>query len=31
MLLPEVTKCIRTDKELHLKLLFKGSPVPLTR
>ena len=29
MLLPEVTECIRTDKELDVKLLFKGSPVPL--
>ena len=29
ILLPEVTECIRTDKELDVKLLFKGSPVPL--
>ena len=29
MLLPEVTECIRIDKELHVKLFFKGSPVPL--
>ena len=29
MLLPEVTECIRLDKELHVKLFFKGSPVPL--
>ena len=29
MLVPEVTKCIRIDKELHVKLFFKGSPVPL--
>ena len=29
MLLPEVTECIRIDKELHVKLSFKGSLVPL--
>ena len=29
MLVPEVTECIRIDKELHVKLFFKGSPVPL--
>ena len=29
MLLPEVTECIRIDKELHVKLFFKGSPVLL--
>ena len=29
MLLPEVTECIRIDKELHVKLFLKGSPVPL--
>ena len=26
---PEVTECIKIDKELHLKLFFKGYPVPL--
>ena len=25
----EVTECIKIDKELHLKLFFKGCPVPL--
>ena len=29
MLLPEVAECIHIDKELHAKLFFKGSPVPL--
>ena len=29
ILLPEVTECIRIDKELHVKLFFKVSPVPL--
>ena len=29
MLLCEVIKCICIDKELHVKLFFKGSPVPL--
>ena len=29
MLVPEVTECIRVDKELHVKLFFKGSPLPL--
>ena len=28
-LLPEVTECIRINKELQVKLFFKGSPVPL--
>ena len=31
MLIPEVTECIHTDKELHVKLLFKRSPVPLSQ
>ena len=26
---PEVTECIKIDKELHVKLFFKGCPVPL--
>ena len=26
---PEVTKCIKIDKELHVKLFFKGGPVAL--
>ena len=26
---PEVTECIKIDKELHVKLFFKGYPVPL--
>ena len=26
---PEVTECIKLDKELHVKLLSKGCPVPL--
>ena len=26
---PEVTKCIKVDTELHVKLFFKGCPVPL--
>ena len=29
MLLPEVAECINIDKELHAKLFFKGSLVPL--
>ena len=29
MLLPEVTECILIEKELHVKLFFKGLPVPL--
>ena len=29
MLVPEVTKCIRINKVLHVKLFFKDSPVPL--
>ena len=29
MLLPAVTKCICIDKDLHVKLFFKYSPVPL--
>ena len=29
MLVLEVTEYIRIDKELHVKLFFKGSPVPL--
>ena len=29
MLVTEVTECIRKDKELHVKLFFKGSPLPL--
>ena len=27
--IPEVTECIRIDQELHVKLFFKGAPVPL--
>ena len=26
---PEVTGCIRVDRDLHVKLFFKGSPLPL--
>ena len=26
---PQVTECIKIDKELHVKLFFKGYPVPL--
>ena len=26
---PEVTKCIKIDKELRVKFFFKGCPVPL--
>ena len=26
---PEVTECIRIDNDLHVKLFYKGSPVPL--
>ena len=26
---PEVKECIRVDDELHVKLFYKGSPVPL--
>ena len=26
---PEITECIKIDKELHVKLFFKGCPVPL--
>ena len=26
---PEVTECIKIDKELHVKLFFKDCPVPL--
>ena len=29
MVVPEVTECIRIDKEQHVKLFFKGLPVPL--
>ena len=28
---PEVTECINTDKELHVTLFFKDSPVPLPK
>lgn len=27
--LPEVTYCIKIDKEFHVKLFYKGSPLPL--
>ena len=27
--LSEVTECTKIDKELHMKLFFKGCPVPL--
>ena len=26
---PEVTDCIRIDSDLHVKLFYKGSPIPL--
>ena len=26
---PEVTECIKIDKKLHVKLIFKRFPVPL--
>ena len=26
---PEVTDCIRIDSEMHVKLFYKGSPIPL--
>ena len=29
MSVPEVTECIRVDKELHVKLFYKGLPLPL--
>ena len=29
--IPQVTECIRIDDKLHVKLYFKGSPVPLTK
>ena len=27
--IPEVSECIRIDKDLHVKLFYKGSPLPL--
>ena len=27
--IPEVSECIRIDKDLHMKLFYKGSPLPL--
>ena len=27
--IPQITQCIRIDSELHVRLFFKGSPVPL--
>ena len=27
--IPQVTECIRIDDKLHVKLFFKGSPIPL--
>ena len=29
--IPQVTECIRIDNKLHVKLYFKGSPVPLPK
>ena len=29
MLVPKVTECICVDRELHIKLLYNGSPLPL--
>ena len=26
---PEVTDCVRVDRDLHVKLFYKGSPLPL--
>ena len=26
---PEVTDCVRLDRDLHIKLFYKGSPLPL--
>ena len=26
---PEVTECVRVDRDLHVKLFYKGSPLPL--
>ena len=28
---PEVTACMRVDRDLHVKLFYKGSPLPLPR
>ena len=28
---PEVTECVRVDRDLHVKLFYKGSPLPLPR
>ena len=27
--IPQITECIRIDSDLHVKLYFKGSPLPL--
>ena len=27
--IPKITECIRIDSDLHVKLFFKGSPIPL--
>ena len=27
--IPEVTECIRVNNEMHVKLFYKGSPLPL--
>ena len=27
--IPEITEIIKIDKELHVKLFYKGAPVPL--
>ena len=31
LLIPQLTECIRIDNKLHIKLYFKGSPVPLPK
>ena len=29
--IPQVIECIRIDDKLHIKLYYKGSPVPLPK